>query len=145
MFFLPPIIDFDASTAGFATRAIHVGSEPSGETGAVIPAISLSTTYKQYAIGIHKGHPGIRIHSLRQPKSPQLRSRRSYCHSSSFWVQCHRAACDSCGSQFYPSTMSMVVLPDISPESQMSFKTSLPLSSTSNQLEVYDAFKIIQS
>ncbi|KAI0077593.1 hypothetical protein K474DRAFT_1661520 [Panus rudis PR-1116 ss-1] len=40
---------------GFGTRAIHVGSEASTETGAVIPAISLSTTYKQDAIGSHKG------------------------------------------------------------------------------------------
>lgn len=39
---------------GFGTRAIHVGSEPSSETGAVIPSISLSTTYKQDAIGSHK-------------------------------------------------------------------------------------------
>lgn len=39
---------------GFGTRAIHVGSAPSEETGAVIPAISLSTTYKQAAIGVHK-------------------------------------------------------------------------------------------
>jgi len=40
---------------GFGTRAIHVGSEPSALTGAVIPAISLSTTYKQDSIGVHKG------------------------------------------------------------------------------------------
>lgn len=39
---------------GFATRAIHVGSEPDKLTGSVIPAISLSTTYKQDAIGKHK-------------------------------------------------------------------------------------------
>jgi cystathionine gamma-lyase len=39
---------------GFSTRAIHVGSEPNRETGAVIPPISLSTTYKQDAIGVHK-------------------------------------------------------------------------------------------
>lgn len=39
---------------GFGTRAIHVGSDPSAETGAVIPPISLSTTYKQDAIGVHK-------------------------------------------------------------------------------------------
>ena len=39
---------------GFGTRAIHVGSEPNSETGAVIPSISLSTTYKQDAIGVHK-------------------------------------------------------------------------------------------
>lgn len=44
------------SRDGFSTRAIHVGSEPSSETGAVIPAISLSTTYKQDQVGIHKGY-----------------------------------------------------------------------------------------
>ncbi|TFK35277.1 Cys/Met metabolism PLP-dependent enzyme-domain-containing protein [Crucibulum laeve] len=40
---------------GFGTRAIHVGSDPNEETGAVIPPISLSTTYKQNGIGVHKG------------------------------------------------------------------------------------------
>lgn len=39
---------------GFGTRAIHVGSEPNSETGAVIPPISLATTYKQDGVGIHK-------------------------------------------------------------------------------------------
>ena len=39
---------------GFATRAIHVGSESNVETGAVIPPISLSTTYKQEVVGVHK-------------------------------------------------------------------------------------------
>jgi len=39
---------------GFSTRAIHVGSEPDALTGAVIPAISLSTTYKQDSVGVHK-------------------------------------------------------------------------------------------
>ena len=39
---------------GFGTRTIHVGSEPNVETGAVIPTISLSTTYKQDAIGVDK-------------------------------------------------------------------------------------------
>ena len=41
-------------SAGFGTRAVHVGSDPSQETGAVIPPISLSTTYKQDAVGVHK-------------------------------------------------------------------------------------------
>ncbi|KAG7091862.1 hypothetical protein E1B28_008263 [Marasmius oreades] len=41
---------------GFATRAIHVGSEPNPETGAVIPPISLSTTYAQDGVGVHKGY-----------------------------------------------------------------------------------------
>jgi cystathionine gamma-lyase len=40
---------------GFGTRAIHVGSDPDPNTGAVIPAISLSTTYKQDSVGHHKG------------------------------------------------------------------------------------------
>lgn len=39
---------------GFGTLAIHVGSDPDRETGAVIPAISLSTTYKQEGVGNHK-------------------------------------------------------------------------------------------
>ncbi|KAL0572595.1 cystathionine gamma-lyase cys3 [Marasmius crinis-equi] len=47
---VPHLID------GFGTRAIHVGSEPNPETGAVIPAISLSTTYKQDGVGNHKGY-----------------------------------------------------------------------------------------
>jgi len=46
------------TTAGhdhhFGTRLIHAGSEASEETGAVIPAINLSTTYKQSAVGVHK-------------------------------------------------------------------------------------------
>ncbi|KAK2459469.1 hypothetical protein APHAL10511_008503 [Amanita phalloides] len=41
---------------GFGTRAIHVGSEPNPTTGEVIQPISLSTTYKQNAIGVHKGY-----------------------------------------------------------------------------------------
>lgn len=39
---------------GFGTRAIHVGSEPDPETGAVIPSISLSTTFKQDGVRNHK-------------------------------------------------------------------------------------------
>jgi cystathionine gamma-lyase len=39
---------------GFGTRAIHVGSDANPETGAVIPPISLSTTYKQDGVGNHK-------------------------------------------------------------------------------------------
>lgn len=42
------------SLDGFGTRAIHVGSEANSETGAVIPPISLSTTYKQSGVGNHK-------------------------------------------------------------------------------------------
>ncbi|KAG8702033.1 hypothetical protein FRC12_024345 [Ceratobasidium sp. 428] len=46
----------DHTTAGFGTRAIHVGSEANAETGAVIPPISLSTTYEQGAVGKNKGY-----------------------------------------------------------------------------------------
>jgi cystathionine gamma-lyase len=35
----------------FETKAIHVGSEPSEDTGALIPAISLSTTFLQHGVG----------------------------------------------------------------------------------------------
>jgi len=44
----------DQEALGFGTRAIHVGSEPDPSTGAVVPAISLSTTYKQEDIGRNK-------------------------------------------------------------------------------------------
>ncbi|KAJ1302027.1 hypothetical protein OPQ81_000862 [Rhizoctonia solani] len=44
------------TTAGFGTRAVHIGAEPNAETGAVIAPISLSTTYKQDGVGKHKGY-----------------------------------------------------------------------------------------
>ncbi|CAG8550573.1 9158_t:CDS:2 [Ambispora leptoticha] len=40
---------------GFGTRAIHAGQQPDPHTGAVIPPISLSTTFQQSSIGMHKG------------------------------------------------------------------------------------------
>lgn len=44
----------DNFSAGFGTRAVHVGADPDVETGAVIAPISLSTTYKQDGVGKHK-------------------------------------------------------------------------------------------
>lgn len=44
----------DIHLDGFNTRAIHVGSEPDPLTGAVIPPLNLSTTYKQSGAGKHK-------------------------------------------------------------------------------------------
>jgi len=38
---------------GFGTRAIHIGQEPDPNTGAIIPPIFLSTTYKQSVIGVN--------------------------------------------------------------------------------------------
>jgi cystathionine gamma-synthase len=43
------------SERGFETNAIHVGSEPDGASGAVVPPISLSTTFAQSAVGEHRG------------------------------------------------------------------------------------------
>ncbi len=40
---------------GFETRAIHAGQEPDPVTGAVVPPISLATTFAQDAVGKHAG------------------------------------------------------------------------------------------
>ncbi|TIA97668.1 hypothetical protein E3P77_02956 [Wallemia ichthyophaga] len=48
-------MDNAQTSPSFATRAIHVGSTPDESTGAVIPPISLSTTYAQTGVGNHKG------------------------------------------------------------------------------------------
>ena len=41
---------------GFETRAIHAGQEPDPTTGAVVPPISLATTFAQEAVGKHRGY-----------------------------------------------------------------------------------------
>lgn len=41
---------------GFETRAIHAGQAPDLATGAVVPPISLSTTFAQEAVGQHQGY-----------------------------------------------------------------------------------------
>ena len=41
---------------GFETRAIHAGQEPDPTTGAVVPPISLATTFAQDAVGKHRGY-----------------------------------------------------------------------------------------
>ncbi|KAK4052726.1 cystathionine gamma-lyase cys3 [Microbotryomycetes sp. JL201] len=44
------------SAASFATRAIHVGSEPEmSMSNGVTPSLDLSTTYLQTKVGVHKG------------------------------------------------------------------------------------------
>jgi cystathionine gamma-synthase len=40
---------------GFETRAVHTGQEPDPTTGAVVPPLSLATTFAQVAVGDHKG------------------------------------------------------------------------------------------
>ena len=42
--------------AGFETRAIHSGQPPDPVTGAVVPPVSLSTTFAQEAVGEHRGY-----------------------------------------------------------------------------------------
>ncbi len=41
---------------GFETRAIHAGQDPEPHTGAVVPPISLATTFAQDAVGKHRGY-----------------------------------------------------------------------------------------
>jgi cystathionine gamma-synthase len=40
----------------FETRAIHAGQAPDAATGAVVPPISISTTFVQEAVGKHRGY-----------------------------------------------------------------------------------------
>src|SRR5260221_8116874 len=44
------------SDQGFETRAIHAGQDPDPTTGAIVPAISLTTTFAQRAVGEHQGY-----------------------------------------------------------------------------------------
>jgi cystathionine gamma-synthase len=41
---------------GFDTRAVHAGQEPDPATGAVVPPLSLSTTFAQHGVGGHRGY-----------------------------------------------------------------------------------------
>ncbi len=40
---------------GFETRAVHAGQDPDPHTGALVPPISLSTTFAQQGVGRHRG------------------------------------------------------------------------------------------
>ncbi|HWC68380.1 MAG TPA: cystathionine gamma-synthase [Acidimicrobiales bacterium] len=46
----------EAEGWGFDTRAIHAGQAPDAATGAVVPPISLATTFAQSAVGEHRGY-----------------------------------------------------------------------------------------
>ena len=48
---------------GFATRCIHAGQAPDPTTGAIMPPISLSSTYVQESPGVHKGYEYSRSHN----------------------------------------------------------------------------------
>ncbi|KAJ3207718.1 hypothetical protein HDU67_007282 [Dinochytrium kinnereticum] len=45
-----------ANNDGFGTVAVHAGQDPDPITGAVIPPLSLSTTFAQDGAGLHKGY-----------------------------------------------------------------------------------------
>jgi cystathionine gamma-lyase len=49
--------------SGFSTKALHVGQEPEGMTGAIIPPIFATSTYVQESPGIHKGFDYARSHN----------------------------------------------------------------------------------
>jgi cystathionine gamma-synthase len=44
------------SDHGFETRAIHAGQDPDPTTGAVVPPLTMATTFKQRAVGEHQGY-----------------------------------------------------------------------------------------
>jgi len=46
----------DPAGYGFETRAIHAGQAPDPQTGAVVPPVSLATTFAQEAVGKHRGY-----------------------------------------------------------------------------------------
>lgn len=49
--------EFEAQQAwAFETVAIHTGQQPDPSTGAVVPPISLATTFRQEAVGQHQGY-----------------------------------------------------------------------------------------
>jgi cystathionine gamma-synthase len=45
-----------AEGLGFDTRAVHAGQDPDPATGAVVPPLSLSTTFAQQGVGGHHGY-----------------------------------------------------------------------------------------
>ena len=42
--------------AGFETRAIHAGQQPDAASGAVVPPITMTTTFAQSDVGVHHGY-----------------------------------------------------------------------------------------
>ncbi|MFN2372449.1 MAG: cystathionine gamma-synthase [Cyclonatronaceae bacterium] len=49
------------STMRFATKAIHAGQQADPSTGAVMPPIYQTSTYRQEAPGVHQGHEYARV------------------------------------------------------------------------------------
>jgi cystathionine beta-lyase/cystathionine gamma-synthase len=55
---------------GFSTRAIHHAQEPDEKTGAVVPLLSMATTYKQD--GINQPRGGFEYSRAQNPTRAQL-------------------------------------------------------------------------
>lgn len=53
----------ETTNQAFATRCIHAGQAPDPTTGAIMPPISLSSTYAQESPGVHKGYEYSRSHN----------------------------------------------------------------------------------
>lgn len=49
------VLKHDGARPGFGTRVIHAGQVPDPTTGAVMPPIYISSTYKQDSPGVHQG------------------------------------------------------------------------------------------
>jgi cystathionine beta-lyase/cystathionine gamma-synthase len=60
----------DKLSFGFTTRAVHYGQEPDTQTGAVVPMMSLATTYKQD--GINQPRAGFEYSRAQNPTRAQL-------------------------------------------------------------------------
>lgn len=52
-----------SSASSFATRCIHAGQSPDPTTGAIMPPVSLSSTYVQSSPGVHQGYEYSRSHN----------------------------------------------------------------------------------
>src|SRR5580704_10991180 len=49
------VLPYEGARPGFGTRVVHAGQVPDPATGAVMPPIYISSTYKQDSPGVHKG------------------------------------------------------------------------------------------
>jgi cystathionine gamma-synthase len=69
---------------GFETRAVHAGQEPDPATGAVVPPISLSTTFAQQAVGRHRGWEYARRNPTRSALETAIASLEGARHGLAF-------------------------------------------------------------
>ena len=113
---------------GFGTRAIHAGSDPDPSTGAVIPAISLSTTYKQHGVGNHK------VRATVTRKSRDF-FRSSFCAVRDLSTRDRGTRIETHLSKRYhrlnPAVPTLLHLPRVLPQPPLSFSRSAPMHTSS--------------